>query len=158
MLDQSQIDQAKTSSSNDSYPLEQRITDVVQSWPKLTCRYIGLPPEGPYDLPLEATIPFRGPYEGCLTIRTINEMPQGIISEKDKKSKFIDEVEIFQEFVAVFANRLMSDLFGKNQALIKRENPSFTNFLCWPKEEPAAQCSYIVDGCPFEVRLWMKQV
>ncbi len=156
MLDRSQA--VQKSSSNDSYTLEQRITDVVQSWPKLTSRYVGLPPEGPYDLPLEATVPFRGSYEGCLTIRTINEMPQGLTDQKAKKGPMLDEVEIFQDFVVVFANRLMSDLFGKNQTLIKREKPSFTNFLCWPTEEPVAQCSYIVDGCPFEVRLWMKQV
>jgi len=131
------------------------VDSVLQSWANLSSHYIGMPAEGPANLPLEVSVRFSFPHPIFLNVRTTSELARVLVNSIRCQAVYsIPEEEIFKEFVNLLSDRLMVYLWGNNRRPFRRDEQFHSTSRNWPLGEPTAGCAFIVENFPIEVRLW----
>ena len=131
---------------------------VLESWAFLPSGPIGVPVEGPAKLPLERSVRLAGKTEAYLNIRTIPELGSLLSQYSQGEEKGAEGGEdAFYEFVNIFCGHLVSYLWGKENSVFESYLPVPTTPADWPSTTPSAECAFITEDLPVEVRLWIKE-
>jgi len=67
-----------------------------------------------------------------------------------------NETEVFEELVSLYCLYLFHDFWIPQDFQIGPIHPFRSVPADWPTGEPHAISSYLIDGFPAEIRLWMK--
>jgi hypothetical protein len=130
---------------------------VLHTWAYLPSFPIGMPVEGPANLPLERSVRLSGRALAYVNIRTSPELSlllsQYAQGETDTKAC----EDAFYEFVNIFCGHLMTYLWGTEGVSFEPYLPIPTTPADWPQAEPTSSCAFIVENIPIEVRLWIKE-
>ena len=129
---------------------------ILRSWGSRQIQRM-LPPRETTYAPLERMTILTGTLNGTLVVRSSQEFAAQLRNLRaDSSLGRYHETEVFEEMVSLYSLYLFHDFWIPQDFQVGPIHPFRSVPADWPAGEPHAISSYLIDGFPAEIRLWMK--
>ncbi len=132
---------------------------VLEKWTSMDRQSLCLLVERPFpELGLERMVGFSGMVEGCLVVRAQAEFGRTFwkrVLGNEKRINTPTAEEAFGEFVNLYFGHLLSGLRYSLDGPLEAFLPQPSHSRLWPRREPDAALTLLVETLPVEIRFWM---